>query len=363
MTTTSSLARRPTTRSQTGTIPKRRTRDDDLPSNAKKQAHPAPKRLKSSSASACSHTRAGSPLTREPSPSSTTSASNREDTLAFYHTSVSDADAGLRSRASLPTPIPNLTKKSRGRRVPTKDNPDSTQGEDRLYVCSVEGCAKCFHRGEHLKRHIRSIHTHEKRISAVISCSRHLLIISLAFKCTFSRCEKYFNRHDNLLQHLKVHRQAASPPNQSPPVEEPLELSASRRPQGRHQRAYSQPEEDNDEPSPPPPVPPAPRPRTIYDAYPPRFGSYPTTSSVTIPEMIHGHFNNQKHAPSNNENDNVIDGVVSMHGDMAANEAMTILTNVAVSSLRMEVSSLRTELPRSSNDLGTMVGVMQMNPC
>jgi hypothetical protein len=54
----------------------------------------------------------------------------------------------------------------------------------------VDGCGKCFFRGEHLKRHIRSIHTHEK-----------------PFKCTFPNCEKLFNRHDNLLQHLKVHRE------------------------------------------------------------------------------------------------------------------------------------------------------------
>ncbi|KAF9486183.1 hypothetical protein BDN70DRAFT_770160, partial [Pholiota conissans] len=96
-----------------------------------------------------------------------------------------------RSRASLPTPIPNLTKKSRGRRVPTQasGSADADQKDHRLYVCTVTGCGKCFHRGEHLKRHIRSIHTHEK-----------------PFKCTFPLCQKFFNRHDNLLQHLKVHR-------------------------------------------------------------------------------------------------------------------------------------------------------------
>ncbi|KAE9391759.1 hypothetical protein BT96DRAFT_297258 [Gymnopus androsaceus JB14] len=119
-------------------------------------------------------------------------------------------------RATLPTPVPNLTKKSRGRRVPVRvitttgaeiiTNPapvgsepatDTSTGngavskEKRSYVCSVEGCGKCFHRGEHLKRHIRSIHTHEK-----------------PFKCTYPECDKNFNRHDNLLQHLKVHKQA-----------------------------------------------------------------------------------------------------------------------------------------------------------
>ncbi|KAF8970359.1 hypothetical protein BDZ97DRAFT_1652494 [Flammula alnicola] len=98
----------------------------------------------------------------------------------------------LASFASHPShSYPNLTKKSRGRRVPTHatGNSDPDQKDQRLYVCQVEGCGKCFHRGEHLKRHIRSIHTHEK-----------------PFKCTFPLCQKYFNRHDNLLQHLKVHR-------------------------------------------------------------------------------------------------------------------------------------------------------------
>jgi hypothetical protein len=56
----------------------------------------------------------------------------------------------------------------------------------------------------------------------------------------------------------------------------------------------------------------------------------------------------------------IIDGDLT-HGDMSSNEAMTILTNVAVSSLRLEVSSLRTEPPRSP--VRTMVGAMQMNPC
>lgn len=30
----------------------------------------------------------------------------------------------------------------------------------------------------------------------------------LAFQCTHLGCEKFFNRHDNLLQHLKVHKAA-----------------------------------------------------------------------------------------------------------------------------------------------------------
>lgn len=78
-----------------------------------------------------------------------------------------------------PVPIPNLTKKSRGRRVPTVDSlpltPRSSKGSikregyegegknARTYTCDAVGCGKCFARGEHLKRHVRSIHTYEKR--------------------------------------------------------------------------------------------------------------------------------------------------------------------------------------------------------
>jgi hypothetical protein len=39
-----------------------------------------------------------------------------------------------------------------------------SDGRTRSYVCRVNGCGKCFQRGEHLKRHIRSIHTNEKRM-------------------------------------------------------------------------------------------------------------------------------------------------------------------------------------------------------
>ncbi|EIM83277.1 uncharacterized protein STEHIDRAFT_63013 [Stereum hirsutum FP-91666 SS1] len=58
----------------------------------------------------------------------------------------------------------------------------------RIYVCTVKGCSKCFARREHLKRHVRSIHTNEK-----------------PYQCDFPGCDKWFSRHDNLLQHQKVH--------------------------------------------------------------------------------------------------------------------------------------------------------------
>ncbi|KAF9447539.1 hypothetical protein P691DRAFT_637775, partial [Macrolepiota fuliginosa MF-IS2] len=103
----------------------------------------------------------------------------------------------------VPTPVPHLTKKSRGRRVPTvsslEDLRSASSGAGRkrqtvgkgarMYLCEVEGCGKCFARGEHLKRHVRSIHTYEK-----------------PHRCPYPACGKDFSRHDNLGQHMRVHK-------------------------------------------------------------------------------------------------------------------------------------------------------------
>ncbi|THU95016.1 hypothetical protein K435DRAFT_141799 [Dendrothele bispora CBS 962.96] len=59
---------------------------------------------------------------------------------------------------------------------------------ERRYVCTAEGCGKCFVRGEHLKRHVRSLHTWDK-----------------PHKCPHPGCEKSFSRRDNLGQHVRVH--------------------------------------------------------------------------------------------------------------------------------------------------------------
>ena len=75
-----------------------------------------------------------------------------------------------RQDINLPIPVPNLTKKSRGRKVPTSSgepvyalSKDKSKKGARTYTCHVDGCGKCFVRSEHLKRHIRSIHTNDKR--------------------------------------------------------------------------------------------------------------------------------------------------------------------------------------------------------
>lgn len=70
-----------------------------------------------------------------------------------------------------------------------KNDKSQTQQVDEPYkafVCNVRGCEKRFRRSEHLRRHIRSLHTCEK-----------------PYICTV--CKRDFSRTDNLAQHMKVH--------------------------------------------------------------------------------------------------------------------------------------------------------------
>ncbi|QLL34231.1 hypothetical protein HG536_0G00880 [Torulaspora globosa] len=60
-----------------------------------------------------------------------------------------------------------------------------TDEEAKPFKCKE--CSKAFRRSEHLKRHIRSVHSSER-----------------PFACMF--CEKKFSRSDNLSQHLKTHK-------------------------------------------------------------------------------------------------------------------------------------------------------------
>ncbi|KAG0342635.1 hypothetical protein BG000_002842 [Podila horticola] len=84
------------------------------------------------------------------------------------------------------TPIIRPTpKRSRGRRVSC--NPDNSGCK--VFTCRFEDCGKIFKRSEHLKRHVRSIHTMEK-----------------PFECPIQNCPKRFSRSDNLNQHIRIHR-------------------------------------------------------------------------------------------------------------------------------------------------------------
>jgi uncharacterized Zn-finger protein len=59
----------------------------------------------------------------------------------------------------------------------------------RPFTCDYPNCSRSFKRAEHLKRHVRSLHTKEK-----------------PYLCPEPSCKKAFSRSDNLNQHTKVHK-------------------------------------------------------------------------------------------------------------------------------------------------------------
>ena len=79
-----------------------------------------------------------------------------------------------------PNPTPHVNR--RGRKQSLTEDPSKT------FVCTL--CNRRFRRQEHLKRHYRSLHTHDK-----------------PFECT--ECGKKFSRSDNLAQHARTHGSGA----------------------------------------------------------------------------------------------------------------------------------------------------------
>ncbi|KXN71877.1 hypothetical protein CONCODRAFT_33803, partial [Conidiobolus coronatus NRRL 28638] len=58
----------------------------------------------------------------------------------------------------------------------------------RPYPCPLPECDRKFRRAEHLKRHLRTLHSNEK-----------------PYECPFPHCRKRFSRSDNLNQHTRIH--------------------------------------------------------------------------------------------------------------------------------------------------------------
>lgn len=108
-------------------------------------------------------------------------ANGRASTTASQQSSShkagsSDDKTTTESRANdASTPVPVSR---RGRKQSLTDDPSKT------FVCNI--CNRRFRRQEHLKRHYRSLHTHDK-----------------PFECT--ECGKKFSRSDNLAQHARTH--------------------------------------------------------------------------------------------------------------------------------------------------------------
>lgn len=89
--------------------------------------------------------------------------------------SISDSE----NAGSTPLPAPQ---NRRGRKQSLTEDPSKT------FICEL--CNRRFRRQEHLKRHYRSLHTHDK-----------------PFEC--NECGKKFSRSDNLAQHARTHGSGA----------------------------------------------------------------------------------------------------------------------------------------------------------
>lgn len=169
------------------------------------------------------HGHSGDGAVYTPTPHPTTSNQGYTPNIEVTFTSEANPMSAVThmhppSKLAIPVPVPNLTKKSRGRRVPTVEDiqhmavQNATETDSRVntraYKCDAEGCEKLFARGEHLRRHIRSIHTHEKREFSRWrnSLPTYILLFffaSAAHMCPY--CGKHFSRHDNLAQHVRGH--------------------------------------------------------------------------------------------------------------------------------------------------------------
>ncbi|KIK29723.1 hypothetical protein PISMIDRAFT_671661 [Pisolithus microcarpus 441] len=91
--------------------------------------------------------------------------------------------------------FPSINKRSRGRQVPVSPDgkPVKVQCKNgvikaRHFICPYPGCAKTFSRNEHVKRHIRCLHTNGE-----------------GWVCQYGgdTCRKTFPRKDNYQQHVR----------------------------------------------------------------------------------------------------------------------------------------------------------------
>jgi C2H2 transcription facotor len=115
------------------------------------------------------------------SSSSQPAAANSTTNQSQTSSSTSDHAHSSSSDAQGQTP-PSAPVNRRGRKQSLTEDPSKT------FVCTL--CSRRFRRQEHLKRHYRSLHTHDK-----------------PFEC--NECGKKFSRSDNLAQHARTHGSGA----------------------------------------------------------------------------------------------------------------------------------------------------------
>ncbi|KAI7816907.1 hypothetical protein BC939DRAFT_481630 [Gamsiella multidivaricata] len=120
----------------------------------------------------------------ESAPMLATASSTSITSIASVASMASVTSSTSSSSSASGSPPTNTSAKPRSRRASL--NPDALT---KVFSCNVEDCGRLFKRSEHLKRHVRSVHTLEK-----------------PFGCPVLSCTKRFSRSDNLNQHIRIHR-------------------------------------------------------------------------------------------------------------------------------------------------------------
>jgi len=104
--------------------------------------------------------------------------SEQSEAESDYNNQEAANDNAAASSSDESASAPVAPSSRRGRKQSLTEDPSKT------FVCTL--CSRRFRRQEHLKRHYRSLHTHDK-----------------PFECT--DCGKKFSRSDNLSQHQRTH--------------------------------------------------------------------------------------------------------------------------------------------------------------
>lgn len=160
----------------------RRTSEDHSVKMKSKKKSPAKKTKKAASSNE-------SPLANipvEPAQSTANDSTDKQSSAAQQNESTSESQAvSAENNGVNEAETPSAGQQPvarRGRKQSLTDDPSKT------FVCTL--CSRRFRRQEHLKRHYRSLHTHDK-----------------PFEC--NECGKKFSRSDNLSQHARTHGSGA----------------------------------------------------------------------------------------------------------------------------------------------------------